>query len=67
MSSQNRETPRRHRQLLNLPDKIILKGAINMLLYKFLASTIHGKNISKIAPATWNDKFKLSHAKLFLK
>ena len=25
MNSQNRETPRQHRQLLNLPDKIILK------------------------------------------
>ena len=32
-----------------------------MLLYKFLASAIHGKNISKISLSILNDKFKLSH------
>ena len=32
-----------HRLLLNLPDKINLKGLKNMLVYQILASTIHVK------------------------
>ena len=33
-----------------------------MLLYKFLASTIQEKNISKISASTWNGKLKMSNA-----
>ena len=33
-----------HRSGLNLSDKKIQKGVINMLPYSILVSTIHGKN-----------------------
>ena len=40
MNSENRKASDPHRLLLNLSDKINLKGKVNMLLYQTLAFTI---------------------------
>ena len=43
MNSGNSKTYDSCRLLLNLSDKIGLKGGINMLLYQILVYIIHGK------------------------
>ena len=43
MNSENSNSSDPHRLLLNPPDKIELKGLINILLYQIVAFTIHGK------------------------
>ena len=43
MNSDNSKTSGTYRILLNLSQKINLKGVINMLLYQILACAIHGK------------------------
>ena len=43
MNSESSKTSNPHRLILNLSDKINLKGVINMLLNQTLASTIHEK------------------------
>ena len=44
MNSENSKTSESHKLLLNLSDEINLKREIiNMLLYQFVAFTIHGK------------------------
>ena len=43
MNSENSNISDPYRLLINLPDKIDLKGLINMLLYQILACTINIK------------------------
>ena len=43
MNFENSKTSDPHRLLLNLPQKMDLKGVICMLLYQILAYTIHEK------------------------
>ena len=72
MSSKNNKTSNRHRLLLHLLDKIILKRsnkyvALSNLRIKVLkVLTLHRHNKFKISAPTWNDKFELHDGSYFV-